>query len=221
MRIAILCVFAALLWGCKKTPDLFIGSPPHMKKRVDFGIPDYLEAKKTLVPEEVAYPETALISEKQARRQMSKFLKNFDLSSENESSIKQVVPDNSLYCTHGPLMGVSTFIEWNSNFGVNVLRAGFLIFATGPNGDYVVVDMLNGSGETGWLPMAMVGSMSTAEIRSHFIPVAKSLGDFLLSSENGDPKLGIDWYSSNDALKSKKSEQGAAPETDRSGESKT
>ena len=90
------------------------------------------------------------------------------------------------------------FVEWNSDYGVSVLEAGFLIFALGPNGDYVVVDMLDGSGKTGWLPMAMISGMSTIEIRSHFIPVADSLGDFLLSSQKGDSKIGIDWYSSDD-----------------------
>ena len=114
-------------------------------------------------------------------------------------------------------MGASNFIKWNSDYGLNVLRAGFLIFASGPNGDYVVVDMLDGSGKTGWLPMAMVVSMSSDEVRSHFIPVAESLGDFLLSSEKGDPKLGIDWYSSNDELKSKKIEQAVPPKFDRAG----
>ena len=204
MRIIVLGVLVILICGCKKAPELFVGPPPEMKKRIDFGTAALTEAKKTLTPEKEIDPQAVLTSQKQAQKQLSRFLKSFDLSPENESSIKRIVPDNSLYCWHGPLMGASNFIKWNSDYGLNVLRAGFLIFASGPNGDYVVVDMLDGSGKTGWLPMAMVGSMSSDEVRSHFIPVAESLGDFLLSSEKGDPKLGIDWYSSNDELKSKK-----------------
>jgi len=107
------------------------------------------------------------------------------------------LPRVSLAMNHGPLLGVQKFMEDNGDQDHQVLKAGFMIVATGPNGDFIVVDIQNGgagAGRTGWLPMAMIWRMEAPEIRSHFVATNATLGQFLRASEEQWETVPKDWY---------------------------
>ena len=126
------------------------------------------------------------------------WLESLELGEANTEALLEIVPPVSLALNHGPLLGVERFIEDNSDSRHQVREAGFLIFATGPNGDFVVVDTRDGSGQTGWLPMAMIWEMEPSAVREHFVATNRTLGDFLRASEEDWAEVPKDWYDARD-----------------------
>jgi hypothetical protein len=102
------------------------------------------------------------------------------------------IPKVNLSTNHGPLLGVKDFIETNSQPFAPILASGFIIVANGPNGDYIFVRRSDSS--VGWLPMAIVGGKSEAEIQKLFISTHLSLGEFLQDSDSNWSSVSKDWY---------------------------
>lgn len=126
--------------------------------------------------------------------EFERWLKTLNLGDHNTKALIRIIPPASLEMNHGPLLGVERFIEVNSEEDHNVLEAGFLVFATGPNGDFIVVDMESGNGKAGWLPMAMIWEMSVQEVRNSFVPTNGSLGALVLACEEEWDSVAKDWY---------------------------
>jgi len=76
-------------------------------------------------------------------------------------------PRINLSTNHGPLFGVKDFIERNSQPDAPVPERGFIIVASSPNGNDIVVRRSDSS--AGWLSMAMTGGKSHREIRELFV----------------------------------------------------
>ncbi|WP_435892802.1 hypothetical protein [Oceaniferula spumae] len=101
------------------------------------------------------------------------------------------IPRVDLALNHGPLFGVARFINENSD-DHKILEAGFVIVASGCNGDFIVVDRTDG--RTGWLPMAMIWDMEAAEVSSHFVATNQNLAEFITHSEDQWLDVPKDWY---------------------------
>ena len=109
----------------------------------------------------------------------------------------------------GYLKGVGDLIERNSDPRCRQVRAaGFFIVGSGPNGDFLVVD-LEHQGATGFLPLELVFSKSSPELRELFIPIAPSLGRYLALSERST-ETPRDYWASKEWIKQKKSEPDGA-----------
>ena len=170
-----------------------------MSDPIYFGIAAYQNTVATLEPQIDYGPDGE--SQDKPWTDTPKFrtwLEDLELGDSDIEVLVEVVPPVSLALNHGPLLGIERFIEENSESGHKVLEAGFLIFATGGNGDFVVVDTRNGSGQTGWLPMAMIWSMDVTKVREHFVPTDRNLGDFVRASEVDWATVPKDWYDARD-----------------------
>ncbi|MEI9895844.1 MAG: hypothetical protein WDN28_18710 [Chthoniobacter sp.] len=104
------------------------------------------------------------------------------------------LPRVSLAMNHGCLFGIQRFMEENGADGHQVWPAGFLIVGSGPNGDFIVVDIKEGAGRTGWLPMAMIWRMDAAETRDRFVATNSTLGQFMRASDEEWDAVPKDWY---------------------------
>jgi hypothetical protein len=179
-----------------------------MKKPIDFGLAVYHRTVSKLEPKIDYGPKGESRDKPWADAdRFLKWLDQLDVGEENATVLAEIVPPVSLAMNHGPLLGVERFIEANSETDHKVREAGFLIFATGPNGDYIVVDASDGNGKTGWLPMAMIWGMESKEVRENFIPTARTLGDFIHASEEEWSSVPKDWYDARDKAKISSSEQ--------------
>jgi hypothetical protein len=170
-----------------------------MKQTIDFGLDAYRRTVARLSPQidcglggeigDAPWSDGARFRD---------WLETLELGGANTAALFDVVPSVSLALNHGPLFGVERFIRKNSEFDHKVREAGFLIFATGPNGDFIVVEVHDGSGRTGWLPMAMIWGMDAKTVRDHFVPTNETLGDFIRASEEDWPIVPKDWYAARD-----------------------
>jgi hypothetical protein len=166
-----------------------------MRKPVDFGIEAYQSTIAALDPKVNYGPDGEMRDE--PWNETGKFhdwLEGLGLGDDTIAKLIEIVPLVSIGLNHGPLLGVERFIEQNSNSDHKVFEAGFLIFAAGANGDFIVVDVRDGSGQTGWLPMAMIWGMDANQVREHFLPTNPNLGDFLRASEQQWASVPKDWY---------------------------
>lgn len=197
-RALVFFICLALL-GCNKANPVAEATNPHMNKTIDFGIEAYQSTIATLEPQIDYGPdgETRDAPWNDAAK-FHKWLEGLGLGEDNTARLIEIVPPVSIGLNHGPLLGIERFIEENSNSDHKVFEAGFLIFATGPNGDFIVVDVRDGSGQTGWLPMAMIWGMDATEVRDHFVPTNPNLGDFLRASEEQWATVPKDWYDARD-----------------------
>ncbi len=162
---------------------------------MDLGIEEFRATSAKLKPQIDYGPDGA--SQDEPWTDMAgfrKWMEDLGLGKENAETLLQIVPPVTLAISHGSLLGVEKFIEANSESKHKVFEAGFLIFATGPNGDYIVVDVRENSGRTGWLPMAMVWGMDASQIREHFVATNPTLGDFLRASKEDWLNVPKDWY---------------------------
>ena len=195
-----LALFACLfLIGCDQGNSAADASLPTMSKPIDFGIETYRLTVSTLEPQ-IDYGPDGESKDKpwSDTTKFREWLEGLGLGKSNTDALLEIVPSVSLALNHGPLLGVERFMEDNSESRHKVRDAGFLIFATGPNGDFIVVDTLEGSGQTGWLPMAMIWNMEPSQVREHFIATNKNLGDFLRASEEDWAEVPKDWYDARD-----------------------
>jgi hypothetical protein len=200
-RLLTLLLCFALI-GCSQGNSSQEKSTQLMKKPIDFGKAVYQDIASKLDPQIDYGPEGESRDEPWTdNAKFRKWLEELNLGEKNAEALIEIVPPVSLAMNHGPLLGVECFIEENSEAGHKVREAGFLIFATGPNGDFVVVDMKDGNGQTGWLPMAMIWSMEAKEVREHFVPTDKTLGGFIRSSEEDWATVPKDWYDARDQAK--------------------
>ena len=170
-----------------------------MCKPIYFGIAAYESTVSTIEPQIDYGPDGE--SQDEPWTDTPKFrawLEALELGDNNTEALLGLVPLVSLALNHGPLLGIESFIEINSESGHQVREAGFLIFATGPNGDFVVVDTLDGNGQTGWLPMAMIWGMDAAKVREYFVPTNPNLGDFVRASQEEWANVPKDWYDARD-----------------------
>ena len=101
-------------------------------------------------------------------------------------------PRINLSTNHGPLFGVKDFIERNSQPHAPILASGFIIVASNPNGDDIVVRRSDSS--AGWLRMAMTGGKSHKEIRELFVATHQSLGELLRDAQYHWESVSKDWY---------------------------
>lgn len=188
-----------LLIGCDQGDSAADRSLPTMSKPIDFGIETYRLTVATLEPQ-IDYGPDGESQDKpwSDDTKFRKWLEGLGLGKSNTDALLEIVPTVSLALNHGPLLGVERFMEDNSESRHKVRDAGFLIFATGPNGDYIVVDTLEGSGQVGWLPMAMIWDMEPSQVREHFVSTNKNLGDFLRASEEDWAEVPKDWYDARD-----------------------
>jgi len=187
------------LLGCDREATTPESSTKPMSTAIDFGIAAYESTVATLEPQIDYGPDGE--SQDEPWTDTPKFrawLEALELGDDNTEALLGIVPSVSLAMNHGPLLGIESFIEDNSESGHKVWEAGFLIFATGPNGDFVVVDTRNGSGQTGWLPMAMIWGMDADKVREHFVPTNPNLGDFVRASEEEWATVPKDWYDARD-----------------------
>lgn len=166
-----------------------------MKAAIDFGMVDYLRTIKNLAPS-VSHDANgpALEEPCQNVELFQQWLARLELGDANIEQLMKVVPSVSLETNHGPLYGMKRFMATNSEADCIVRESGFLIFGHGANGDLIVVDVRDGSGATGWLPSARIFDLDAEEIRENFAPVNKSLGGFLLDSEECWRLVPKDWY---------------------------
>jgi hypothetical protein len=187
------------LVGCDQGDSAGEASTPLMRKPTDFGIETYRRIVATLEPQIDFGPDGESQDEPWTDTpKFRKWLEKLELGELNTEALLEIVPSVSLALNHGPLLGVESFMEDNSESGHKVWAAGFLIFATGPNGDFIVVDVRDGSGRTGWLPMAMIWGMDATQVRDHFVPTNKNLGEFLGASEQEWADVPKDWYDARD-----------------------
>ena len=171
----------------------------HMSKPIDFGVETYRRTIATLEPQ-VDYGPNGESQDApwDDTPKFRKWIESLNLGDENTEALLELVPPVSMATNHGPLLGVERFMEDNSESRHMVREAGFLIFASGPNGDFVVVDTRDGGGQTGWLPMAMIWDMEPSQVREHFVATNKNLGDFLRASEEDWSEVPKDWYDARD-----------------------
>ncbi len=170
-----------------------------MSKAIDFGIPAYQTTVATL-ESQIGYGSDGE-SRDAPWTDTPKFrawLGTLKVGDDNTEALLGIVPSVSLALNHGPLLGIESFIKNNSESGHKVREAGFLIFATGSNGDFVVVDTRDGGGQTGWLPMAMIWGMDVDQVREHFVPTNPTLGEFVRASEEKWTTVPKDWYDARD-----------------------
>ena len=188
-----------MLIGCDKGDSAADASLPTMSKPIDFGIETYRLTVAKLKPQ-IDYGPDGESQDKPwtDTTKFRKWLEGLGLGNSNTVALLEIVPSVSLALNHGPLLGVERFMEDNSESGHKVRDAGFLIFATGPNSDFIVVDTLEGSGQTGWLPMAMIWDMEPSQVREHFVATNKNLGEFLRASEEDWAEVPKDWYDARD-----------------------
>ncbi len=166
-----------------------------MIQTIDFGLDAYRTTVATLVPQIDYGPDgESQDDEWTDTDRFRRWLETLRLGEENTEALLEVIPSISLALNHGPLLGVKRFMEENSGTDHKVREAGFLIFAIGPNGDFIVVDTREGSGKIGWLPMAMVWGVEATAVREHFVPTKKTLGDFVRASEDDWSMVPKDWY---------------------------
>ena len=192
-------VACLLLIGCDQGDSAADDSTPTMSNPIDFGIETYRLAVARLEPQIDYGPDGESQEEPWSDTpKFRKWLEGLDLGESNTKALLEIVPSVSLALNHGPLLGVERFMEDNSESRHKVRDAGFLIFATGPNGDFVVVDTRGGSGQTGWLPMAMIWDMEPSQVREHFVATNKNLGNFLRASEEDWAEVSMDWYDARD-----------------------
>ncbi len=170
-----------------------------MNKPIDFGIEAYQRMIAKLEPQ-IDYGADGETQDEPwtDTEKFRKWLDGLGLGGDNAARLLEIVPAVSIGLNHGPLLGIGRFMEENSDSDHKVLEAGFLIFATGPNGDFIVVDVRDGSGQTGWLPMAMIWGMDEIKIREHFVPTNPNLGDFVRASEEQWESVPKDWYDARD-----------------------
>lgn len=193
-RILVFFICFALLACNQANPPAQDGNHS-MNKPINFGIEAYQSTIATLEPQVDFGPDGE--TREKPWTETAKFRKWIDglgLGEDNAVRLLEVVPSVSMELNHGPLLGIERFIEENSDSDHKVLEAGFLIFATGPNGDFIVVDVRDGSGQTGWLPMAMIWGMDANQVREHFVPTNPDLGDFVRASEKQWASVPKDWY---------------------------
>lgn len=197
-RALVFFVYLALL-GCDKVNPVTEATNHHMNKSIDFGIEAFQGTIATLKPQ-IDYGPDGETRDKPwtETAKFQKWLEGLGLGVDNTAKLIEIVPSVSMGLNHGPLLGIERFIEENSDSDHKVLEAGFLIFATGPNGDFIVVDVRDGSGRTGWLPMAMIWGMNSNQVREHFVPTNPNLGDFVRSSEEQWTTVPKDWYDARD-----------------------
>lgn len=172
---------------------------PLMGRTIDFGLAAYRTTVERLEPQIDYGPDgerrdTPWSDSVRFRR----WLETLELGKANTETLLEVVQPVSLALNHGPLLGIERFIKVNTEADHKVREAGFLIFGTGPNGDFIVVDVRDGSGRTGWLPMAMIWGIDAKEVREHFVPTNKTLGDFVRASEEDWLTVPKDWYDARD-----------------------
>jgi len=188
-----------VLFSCNQGDLPTQESKPLMTKPIDFGSDTYRRTVATLEPQIDYGPDGESQDEPWSNvPKFRKWLEELGLGEVNTEALIEIVPPVSLGLNHGPLFGVERFMEDNSVSGHKLREAGFLIFATGPNGDFIVVDIRDGSGSTGWLPMAMIWGMDATKIREHFVPTNETLGDFLRVSEEDWASVPKDWYDARD-----------------------
>jgi hypothetical protein len=200
MQARALVFFGCLaLLGCDQGDSFAEDTTHHMSKPIDFGIAAYQATIATLEPQVDYGPDGETQDDPWTDTgKFRKWLEELGLGENNTETLLEVVPSVSIGLNHGPLLGVERFIEDNSESGHKVREAGFLIFATGPNGDFIVVDTLEGRGQTGWLPMAMIWGMDVIQVREHFVPTNPNLGDFVRASEEEWTTVPKDWYDARD-----------------------
>jgi len=197
-RSIVLCGCLALL-GCNQESSTATAPTQLMSKPVDFGTVAYRHTIANLEPQIDYGPEGE--SKDQSWTDTARFRKwlgELGLGEANTGTLLELVPSVSLALNHGPLFGVERFMEANSETRHKIRDAGFLVFATGPNGDFIVVDVRDGNGRTGWLPTAMIGGMEQDKVREHFVPTNPNLGDFLRASEEEWKSVPKDWYDARD-----------------------
>lgn len=162
---------------------------------IDFGMAAYRSTVRALKPQRHFGADGEYFEKPwEDAPKFRKWLEALGLGPINTEALLEIVPSVSLGMNHGSLHGVQNFIEANSDSGHKVLEAGFLLFGTGPNGDFIVVDIHDGSGRCGWLPMAMIWGMDACALREHFVSTNSNLGDFLQTSESDWAKVPKDWY---------------------------
>lgn len=111
-------------------------------------------------------------------------------------------PERSLDINAGSLWGVEMLIDENSRDDYVIREAGFFIMGAGPNGDPLVID-LRQKGVVGFFDHGShIYNDSPIELRSRFIPIAPSIGEYLASSEH-DNSLPRDYWSSVEWQKAK------------------
>jgi hypothetical protein len=187
------------LIGCDKANPVAEAISHPMNKSIDFGIEAFESTIATLEPKIDHGPDGETRDEPwNDTAKFHKWLEGLELGEDNTARLIEIVPSVSIGMNHGPLLGIERFIKQNSDSDHKVLAAGFLIFATGPNGDFIVVDVRDGSGQAGWLPMAMICGMKASQVREHFVPTNPNLGDFLRASEEQWANVPKDWYDARD-----------------------
>lgn len=166
-----------------------------MKAAIDFGMADFLRVVKNLAPS-VSHGANGPASEEPCQdfELFQQWLARLELGDANIDQLMKVVPSVSLETNHGPLYGMKRFMAANSEEDCNVRKSDFLVFGHGANGDLIVVDVRDGSGVTGWLPLGRIFDMHAEEIRENFAPANRTLGEFLLDSEERWRLVPKDWY---------------------------
>lgn len=116
-------------------------------------------------------------------------------------------PETSFLEGSGYVNGVDAIIAENSSADQkNIRDAGFFIVGSGPNGDFLVVDVaFKGTGEVGFFPIETTSGKTPAQLREMFIPIVKSLGDYIRIHNSPDRlSLPMDYWAAKAKKESKK-----------------
>ena len=105
-------------------------------------------------------------------------------------------PETTFLEGTGYINGVDSLIEENSDpEKKNIQDAGFFIVGSGANGDMLVVDLnFKKSGEVGYFPVETMWDKTTAQLREMFIPIARSLGDYIRICESDERDIASDYW---------------------------
>jgi hypothetical protein len=108
-------------------------------------------------------------------------------------------PERNFMAGSGYIYGIASLIEATEpSEGADrrfIRDAGFLIVGSGPNGDFLVVDLTGPTaGAVGFFPIEMVWGKSEEELLAMFIPICPTLGGYYAEYEKRRPKLPADYW---------------------------
>lgn len=112
-----------------------------------------------------------------------RWLKSQQLPRSLAEMLYYYAPERNFMAGSGYIYGVARIIEAtepSEGADTRFIRdAGFLMVGSGPNGDFLVVDLTGPSaGAVGFLPIEMVWGKSAEELRTMFIPICPTLGAY-------------------------------------------
>ena len=133
-----------------------------------------------------------------ADKSVLSWLNQSELPVELKAFLSGNSPKTELWAGAGAIFEEKAIVKWNDDFPAPV-KSGLLIIGSAANGDHIVLDFLEGHGAVGYLNHEQ--DVSVCEPRDFFVPVAKSIGEFLTEINDEDATLPEDYFEAVERLK--------------------